>query len=56
MMPENHDDELMVLNQGGDGTFEASIDSELRKLLEETKDYIHRLVIFCLIALTIIRM
>ncbi|CAG8436074.1 9354_t:CDS:10 [Diversispora eburnea] len=41
MMPESHEDELSVLNQGGDGIFEAFIDSELRKLLDETKDYLH---------------
>ncbi|RIA90697.1 Peroxin-3 [Glomus cerebriforme] len=41
MMPENLSDEIRILNECGGNMFDATIDSNLRKLLDETKDFIH---------------
>ncbi|CAG8741156.1 27293_t:CDS:2, partial [Racocetra persica] len=41
LIPENQADELRVLDQGGGGELDSHIDSKLRKLLDETKDFLH---------------
>src|SRR5690242_5263071 len=38
LVPENLSDEIRVLNEYGGETFDTIIDSNLRKLLDETKD------------------
>ncbi|CAJ0757370.1 9802_t:CDS:2 [Entrophospora sp. SA101] len=40
MMPQNLEDEFKVLDKGGDNAFEVKIEPELRKLLDETKDFL----------------
>jgi hypothetical protein len=42
MMPENLSDEIRILNECGGDNLDATIDSNLRRLLDETKDFIHR--------------
>lgn len=42
MMPENLSDEKRILNEYGGDNLDDTIDSNLRKLLDETKDFIHR--------------
>lgn len=42
MMPENLSDEIRILDECGGDNLDSSIDSSLRKLLDETKDFIHR--------------
>ncbi|GBB98921.1 hypothetical protein RclHR1_03360018 [Rhizophagus clarus] len=41
MMPENLSDEVRILNECGGNNLDDTIDSNLRKLLDETKDFIH---------------
>ncbi|CAG8679366.1 23467_t:CDS:2, partial [Cetraspora pellucida] len=41
LIPESQADELRVLDQGGGGELDIHIDSKLRKLLDETKDFLH---------------
>ena len=42
MMPENLSDEINVLKEYGGDMFDDNIDPNLRRLLDETKDFIHR--------------
>lgn len=42
MMPENLSDEIRILDECGIDNLDSTIDSSLRKLLDETKDFIHR--------------
>ncbi|CAB4381468.1 unnamed protein product [Rhizophagus irregularis] len=41
MMPENLSDEIRILDECGIDNLDSTIDSSLRKLLDETKDFIH---------------
>lgn len=48
MIPDDPNDELEVLLQGGLEDTGLFVDKELRKLLEETKDFIDRFVVIFL--------
>ncbi|CAG8793517.1 5216_t:CDS:2, partial [Gigaspora rosea] len=41
LIPKDEADELEVLDQGGGGELDNNVDSKLRRLLDETKDFLH---------------
>ncbi|CAG8586182.1 16043_t:CDS:2 [Dentiscutata heterogama] len=41
LIPEDQADELRVLDQGGGGELDHNVDPKLRRLLDETKDFLH---------------